>query len=159
MRSKMAEPELFAEADRQLTICNACRYCEGLCPVFPAMELRKSFTKDDIRYLANLCHDCRACHQACMFTEPHELAINIPKMTSEVRMESYEHWSWPNFLAKSFSDTPKGVVFGLSATAIVFIAAFFLIPSSLLFSVHTGPGAFYQIVSYTAMIVPAIVLF
>lgn len=28
--------EPFAEANRQLTICNACRYCEGYCAVFPA---------------------------------------------------------------------------------------------------------------------------
>ena len=50
--------ELFQEADRQLTICNACRYCEGICPVFPAIEARKGFTKGDMRYFANLCHDC-----------------------------------------------------------------------------------------------------
>ena len=31
----------FAEADRQLTICNACRYCEGYCAVFPALERQR----------------------------------------------------------------------------------------------------------------------
>ena len=25
------------EARRQIEICNACRYCEGFCSVFPAM--------------------------------------------------------------------------------------------------------------------------
>jgi len=25
------------EAERLMTICNACRYCEGHCAVFPAM--------------------------------------------------------------------------------------------------------------------------
>ena len=30
--------EIFQEAGRQLTICNACRYCEGYCPVFRAIE-------------------------------------------------------------------------------------------------------------------------
>jgi citrate/tricarballylate utilization protein len=155
----MAGLDIFAEADRQLTICNACRYCEGLCAFFPALEIRKSFNQDDIRYLANLCHDCRACHQACMFTDPHEFAINIPKMTSEIRMESYEHWSWPGFLAKSFSDTPKGILLGLAAAVIVFLAAFLSIPSERLFAVHQGPGSFYQIVSYLGMIIPAIFLF
>jgi citrate/tricarballylate utilization protein len=155
----MAGLDIFKEADRQLTICNACRYCEGLCPVFPAMEIRRSFTKDDIRYLANLCHDCRACQQACMFTEPHEFAISFPKIMSEVRMESYEHWSWPGFLAKSFSDTPKGILLGLAAAAIVLLSAFFLIPSSLLFAAHRGPGSFYQIVSYAGMVIPALFLF
>ena len=28
-----------AEAARMLQICNACRYCEGFCAVFPAMTI------------------------------------------------------------------------------------------------------------------------
>ena len=32
------------EAQRCTTICNACRYCEGFCAVFPVMELRRKFT-------------------------------------------------------------------------------------------------------------------
>src|SRR5579862_5913750 len=115
----MAGLDLFEEANRQLTICNACRYCEGFCPVFRAIEIRRSFTEDDVRYLANLCHDCRACHQACMYTDPHEFAINIPKVMSEARLESYEHWSWPKFLGSSFSDTARGVLLGCTAAVIV----------------------------------------
>ena len=67
----MVDTDLFAEANRQLVICNACRYCEGLCPVFRAIETRRDFGKGDVFYLANLCHDCRACYSACMFTPPH----------------------------------------------------------------------------------------
>ena len=40
------------EGARILTICNACRYCEGFCPVFPAMENRLTFAKGDLAYLA-----------------------------------------------------------------------------------------------------------
>ena len=29
---------LMADAQRVLTICDSCRYCEGYCPVFPALE-------------------------------------------------------------------------------------------------------------------------
>ena len=47
------------EADRLMTICNACRYCEGLCAVFPAMEMRRTFADADLNYLANLCHRLR----------------------------------------------------------------------------------------------------
>ena len=39
-----------------MRICNACRYCEGLCAVFPAMEMRRNFNAADLNYLANLCH-------------------------------------------------------------------------------------------------------
>lgn len=155
----MAEVDLFAEANRQLTICNACRYCEGLCAVFPALELRRSLTNGDIRYLANLCHDCRACHQACMYTEPHEFAINIPKAMSDARVESYEHWSWPRFLGRSFSKNSRGVFLGCAAAAAVYIAAFVFISRDRLFASHQGPGAFYAIVPYAAMVIPALLLF
>jgi MinD superfamily P-loop ATPase len=57
-------PELLKEGERQMTICNACRYCEGYCAVFPAMELRRTFSKGDLVYLANLCFDCRDCYYA-----------------------------------------------------------------------------------------------
>ena len=46
-----------AEVARQLQICNACRYCEGFCAVFPAMTRRLEFSVTDVHYLANLCHN------------------------------------------------------------------------------------------------------
>jgi len=61
----MSGPELFKDGERQMRICNACRYCEGYCAVFPAMERRRTFTKADLTYLANLCFDCRDCYYAC----------------------------------------------------------------------------------------------
>lgn len=127
--------------------------------MFPALELRKVFSRDDVRYLGNLCHDCRACQQACMYTEPHEFALNIPKIMSEVRLESYEHWSWPTFLGKSFSSTSIGILLGCFAAVIVCIAAFLSIPASRLGAIHRGPAAFYRIVPYLAMVVPAAALF
>jgi citrate/tricarballylate utilization protein len=154
----MAEHELFAEADRQLTICNACRYCEGLCPVFPAIEIRIRFTPDDIRYLGNLCHDCRACEQACMFTPPHEFGITLPRILSEARMESYQHLSWPRLLGRSFSETGRGVLLGLAAIAIVVIAGCILVPHTRLLTRHQEVESFYHIVSYPTMIIPAIIL-
>ena len=38
------------EAQRCTTICNACRYCEGFCAVFPVMELRRKFTDQELKY-------------------------------------------------------------------------------------------------------------
>ena len=37
----LTEPE--SEVSRQMQICNACRYCEGFCAVFPAMTRRLEF--------------------------------------------------------------------------------------------------------------------
>ena len=39
---------ILDEADRLMTVCNSCRYCEGLCAVFPAMEMRRSFSDGDV---------------------------------------------------------------------------------------------------------------
>lgn len=38
-----------AEVGRVMQICNACRYCEGFCAVFPAMTRRLEFGKADIQ--------------------------------------------------------------------------------------------------------------
>src|SRR5699024_12579347 len=58
------------EAQRILQICNACRYCEGFCAVFPAMTQRLAFSEADVHYLANLCHNCGACLHACQYAPP-----------------------------------------------------------------------------------------
>ena len=75
----------LAEADRLMTICNSCRYCEGLCAVFPAMEMRRVFTAGDLNYLANLCHCCGACYCDCQFSPPHEFDVNVPKTLAALR--------------------------------------------------------------------------
>jgi len=68
-----------SDAARMLRICNACRYCEGYCAVFPAMTRRLEFGSADVHYLANLCHGCGACLHACQYAPPHEFGINIPR--------------------------------------------------------------------------------
>jgi citrate/tricarballylate utilization protein len=155
----MYEHNLLQEAERQLVVCNACRYCEGFCPVFRAIETRRDFKKGDVFYLANLCHDCRACYYACMYSPPHEFAVNIPQIMAAVRPVSYRSWSWPAFLGRSFTDRGIRASIAVAATALVIVSSLFLIPTGPLFSRHLGPGAFYQIVPYLAMVIPALLLF
>jgi citrate/tricarballylate utilization protein len=152
------ELKVFDEANRQLVICNACRYCEGYCPVFQAIEIRRDFTKGDVFYLANLCHDCRACYYACMYSPPHEFAVNIPQILSEARVESYKQWSWPALLARSFTDRRFAVGLGFAVVSLIVALALCLIPSTQWFSSSRGPGAFYKIVPYRVMLIPAITL-
>jgi len=84
------------EVARQMQICNACRYCEGFCAVFPAMTLRLNFdNKADLNYLANLCHNCGACLHACQYAPPHEFMVNVPQAMAKVRMETYTDFAWP----------------------------------------------------------------
>jgi citrate/tricarballylate utilization protein len=84
-----------AEVARQMQICNACRYCEGFCAVFPAMTRRLEFGPADIHYLANLCHNCGACLHACQYATPHEFAVDLPPAMAAVRGETYADYAWP----------------------------------------------------------------
>ncbi len=95
----MQETDAVINARREMEICNACRYCEGFCAVFPAMELRREFSAGDLSYLANLCHNCRGCYYACQYSPPHEWGINVPTTLAEVRAESYAEYAWPKPLA------------------------------------------------------------
>src|SRR5690348_18330339 len=90
------------QARRFVEICNACRYCEGYCAVFPAIELRRQFTSGDLSYLANLCHDCRGCYYSCQYAPPHEFALNLPKAFADLRLETYKRYAWPRPLAALF---------------------------------------------------------
>ncbi|MBI3532062.1 MAG: tricarballylate utilization 4Fe-4S protein TcuB [Burkholderiales bacterium] len=91
-----------AEVARQLQICNACRYCEGFCAVFPAMTRRLEFGQADIHYLANLCHNCGACLHACQYAPPHEFAVNVPQAMARVRLSTYTDFAWPPSLGRLY---------------------------------------------------------
>jgi citrate/tricarballylate utilization protein len=86
------------EVARQMQICNACRYCEGFCAVFPAMTRRLEFGKADVNYLANLCHNCGACYHACQYAPPHEFAVNVPQAMAKVRLDTYSEYAVPSFM-------------------------------------------------------------
>jgi citrate/tricarballylate utilization protein len=116
-----AETASELEASRILTICNACRYCEGFCAVFPAMTRRLSFDKADVHYLANLCHNCGACLHACQYAPPHEFAVNVPAAMAELRTQTYADYAWPAPFGKAYKQN------GLTASlSLAFGLAFFL---------------------------------
>lgn len=102
-----------SEVSRQMQICNACRYCEGFCAVFPAMTRRLDFTKADIHYLANLCHNCGACLTSCQYAEPHEFAVNVPKSMAQVRLQTYGDYAWPAAFGRAYQN--NGLVLALAA--------------------------------------------
>jgi citrate/tricarballylate utilization protein len=142
----------LTEADRLMTVCNSCRYCEGICAVFPAMEMRRAFSDGDLNYLANLCHSCGACYYDCQFSPPHEFSVNVPKVLAHVRSESYEAYAWPQFLSGSFQRNGLviSIVAALSVAAfIIGFAAFH--HAKVLVGAHSGPGAFYKLMPHNAM--------
>jgi citrate/tricarballylate utilization protein len=155
----LPSPELLKEAGRQMVICNACRYCEGFCAVFPAMERRRAFSDGDLTYLANLCFDCRACFYACQYAPPHEFDVNVPKVFSELRAETYRDYTWPGVFS-SLSRRGGAAGLGLSAlgAAVVLLLVLALGGPGLLLSAQRGEGTFYRVVPYLAMVLPALVI-
>lgn len=144
----------LTEAERLMNVCNSCRYCEGLCAVFPAMELRRDFADGDLNYLANLCHACGACYVDCQFAPPHEFAVNVPQNLAIVRAQSYQDYAWPRALAPLFAR--NGLAIGLIAAlgVAIFVAGFVgWHDPAVLWGVHRGPGAFYRLMPHNAMAV------
>jgi citrate/tricarballylate utilization protein len=143
-----------------MVICNACRYCEGYCSVFPAMELRRAFTSGDLSYIANLCHDCRGCYYACQYAPPHEFALNFPRALAQVRAETYREYAWPKPLAGLFHR--NGMVVSLVASlgiALVLALTAMLQSSDVLYRSNGAPGSFYGVIPEAAMLSVAIVTF
>ena len=110
-----------SEVSRQLQICNACRYCEGFCAVFPAMTRRLSFGQADIHFLANLCHNCGACLHACQYAPPHDFAVNIPQAMAQVRGQTYAQYAWPAPLGRLYQRNGLTLSLALAAALALFI--------------------------------------
>jgi citrate/tricarballylate utilization protein len=141
--------ELLREAERQMVVCNACRYCEGYCAVFPAMELRTTFGKDDLLHLANLCFDCRDCYYACPFAPPHQFAIDVPKVFAELRSATYREYTGPALVGRLLRSS---WVVPLGLAVLAFALALALQGPGVLFA---PSPSFYAVVPFLVMVLPA----
>lgn len=146
----MPAAEVVARGAHTMAVCNACRYCEGYCPTFPAMERRTTFGAADLEYLAHVCHNCGECLYACQYAPPHEFGIDVPRLFAEIRLASYESHAWPGGMARAFQR--QG-----SATALV-LSAFF---SAVLLAVWAfagqpagpaGAAEFYAVVPHGVLV-------
>lgn len=139
------------EAQRQLGVCNSCRYCEGYCGAFKALTRHRSFDKATVSHLANLCHNCRGCYYACQYTEPHEFAINIPALFANVRTQNWEQHVRPQLITRAMQR---------KIWPYVLLTALFIV----LFSVGVGAPwfsavPFYSSISHNAMVLIFLPLF
>ena len=139
-----------AEVARQLQICNACRYCEGFCAVFPAMARRLQVdSKADINYLANLCHNCGACLHACQYAPPHEFAVNVPQAMAQVRLETYTDFAWPAALGSLYKRNGVTVSLATAFGLILFLVLTLLATGKL---VHEPlAGNFYKVFPHNTL--------
>jgi citrate/tricarballylate utilization protein len=131
------------EVSRVMQICNACRYCEGFCAVFPAMARRLDFTKADVNYLANLCHNCGACLHSCQYAPPHEFGVNVPKALAQVRLDTYTEYAWPRPVGALYKRA--GVT--LAVASALGLALFLVLVMAMTGSLFHAPmaGNFYAI--------------
>ncbi|NVK30161.1 MAG: tricarballylate utilization 4Fe-4S protein TcuB [Gammaproteobacteria bacterium] len=140
------------ELDRQATICNACRYCEGFCSAFGAMHRQREFSVFDLVQMANLCHNCRSCYYACQYTAPHEFNLNLPLALDTLRQHTWREYAYPSGLSEYYRR---------HAVAVTIVSSVVL---SLLFWLMMNPPGgenFYSALSHNllvALFTPAFVL-
>ena len=122
--AELARADTLAEREiaRVMQICNACRYCEGFCAVFPAMTRRLEFGKADAHYLANLCHNCGACLHACQYAPPHEFMVNVPQAMARARVETYSEFAWPRAFGRLYAHAGVTIALALAAGFALFLA-------------------------------------
>ena len=148
----MPVDDLTREGAHVMRVCNACRYCEQYCPVFPAMEQRIVFNAPDLNYLANLCHNCGECLYACQYAPPHEFMINVPRSLAAIRLRSYEQYAWPAALGAAFrhNNLATGLALVAGLALVMLAAAFAVNGTALLEPGHEGD--FYSVVPHTVMV-------
>ncbi len=147
------------EVARIMQICNACRYCEGFCAVFPAMTRRLEFGKADVHYLANLCHNCGACLHACQYAPPHAFAVNVPQAMAKLRVETYRDYAWPRALGRLYRRAGLAVALALAGGLALFLVLAVAMSGHL---VHAPlAGNFYAIFphNFLAAVFGAVFLF
>ena len=144
---------LVEEAQRVLAICNACRYCEGYCAVFPALERRLEFTENDVHYLANLCHNCGACLYACQYAPPHEFQLNFPRILAQVRARTYRQYAWAAALGRAFeaNGVVVSIALAMSLMAFFMFVTAYATPGRLFSAYPDAQGSFYAILPHGVM--------
>jgi len=154
VRQRLPIDDLIEEAQRVLTICNACRYCEGYCAVFPALERRLAFDESDVHYLANLCHNCGACLYACQYAPPHPFHLNFPRVLAQVRKQTYGRYAWPRAFASAFDR--NGVIVAVVtvlSVALLFAFTAWSADADRFFAAHQdAQGAFYALIPHGVMV-------
>ncbi len=142
--------EAESEVARQMQICNACRYCEGFCAVFPAMTRRLEFGRADVHFLANLCHNCGACLHACQYAPPHEFMLNVPQSMARVRGQTYADFAWP----PAFGPLYRRNGLTVAVTLLLACAWFLWLAVASQGAVWGGavPGNFYDVFPHNSLV-------
>ena len=143
--------QVLAEGRRVMELCRVCGYCTGLCPVFPALERSPSLATADLDYLANLCHNCRACWYACQYAPPHEFAINVPATLARLRAGTYRRYAWPSAVGRWTGKAAATAAVAVATSLLLPLLTLLWVPRGQLFAVHRDAGAFYAVIPWGVM--------
>jgi citrate/tricarballylate utilization protein len=138
------------EVSRVMEICNACRYCESYCAVFPAMTRRLAFDRNDAHFLANLCHGCGACLHACQYAEPHSFAVDVPRAMAQVRCDTYAQYAWPRPLGALYRRNGVTLALATAAGIALFLALVMATRGSL--RIADPSGNFYSVFPHELLV-------
>ena len=134
-----------------MSICNACRYCEGHCALFKAMTRRLEFNAETLDYLSNLCHDCGACYHHCQYAAPHEFDVNVPAVMTGLRRHGRMRHIRPGSMRFALQRS------GLATIVLSLISIIaFIVPTAIagggdaLFRHHLD--SFYGVISHGTMV-------
>lgn len=145
--------QLVDEGERVMRLCNACRYCEGYCAVFPALERRLTFGEADLEYLANLCHNCGECYYACQYAPPQEFQLNFPRTLAELRAATYAKYARPGPLRALFERNGVAVAAAALLGVAAAVAAVAAGSGRALLEPHpVAAGSFHALVGHGAMV-------
>ena len=133
------------EVARVLQICNACRYCEGFCAVFPrddapprVPEGRRALPSPTFATAA-----APALH-ACQYAPPHDFGVNVPRAMARVRADTYAEYAWPPALGSLYRRN-GAVVATVLALALALFLALGAAATGRLFEARTEASAFYAV--------------
>ena len=85
---RLDRPTVLQESARVYGICDGCRRCFNLCPSFNTLferidahdsEIGK-LASGDYERIADECYYCKLCYNHCPYTEPHQYAIDFPRL-------------------------------------------------------------------------------
>lgn len=145
------DKKLMDKTRRDMEICNACRYCESICPVFPEITRFRTFEDEDLNYLANLCHNCKGCYYGCQYAPPHDFEINIPQEFAKIRVQTYSKYAFPKCFGKVFEKNETLVSKVISSCIILFLIAGLFFTNGTFFQAHDGAGAFSNVLPHSFM--------
>ena len=83
----------------------------------------------------------------------------MPKVFAQLRADTYRDYGWPRILAGLYRRGGlAGGVIGAAGMAAVLLLIFLLQGPAVVLSTHVRAGAFYRVVPYLAMVLPALAI-